>query len=408
MAKILLKGSERSPLPGARIVAPANPDERLEVSVLVRRRGHQAMQARVAQLAAGKRVAQLSREEFAREHGADPSDFAKVRAFAESQGLKVLEEHAARRTVILSGTVAQFSAAFGVQLHHVSCAGCTYRGRTGGIYLAGRVGRRGRGRSRTRQPPAGPASLSHPPARGQHQPARPRGVRHRTPRRRWRAFTGIRAATAPASASRSSNSAAATGPRTSARISAVSASPHLRSARSRSIRRRTVPPAMPTGPDGEVMLDIEVVGAIAPRRTHRGVLRAQHRCGLSRCDHHRDPRHDQQAVRHLHQLGRRGVDLDGAGDDGHGRCVPGRRDLGHHGVRRVRATAAPADGVSDGGDHVDFPASSPTRSPAAARSLQAARRGIASETVWNDGASGGASGRRHQQLLRRASVAART
>ena len=87
MAKILLKGSERSPLPGARIVAPANPDERLEVSVLVRRRGHQAMQARVSQLAAGKRVAQLSREEFAREHGADPSDFAKVRAFAESQGL---------------------------------------------------------------------------------------------------------------------------------------------------------------------------------------------------------------------------------------------------------------------------------------------------------------------------------
>ena len=103
--------------------------------MLVRRRGHQAMQARVAQLAAGKRVAQLSREEFAREHGADPSDFAKVRAFAESQGLKVLEEHAARRTVILSGTVAQFSAAFGVQLHHMSCAGCTYRGRTGGIYL---------------------------------------------------------------------------------------------------------------------------------------------------------------------------------------------------------------------------------------------------------------------------------
>ncbi len=49
--------------------------------------------------------------------------------------MKVLQEHAARRTVILSGTVAQFCAAFGVQLHQMSHAGGTYRGRTGGIYL---------------------------------------------------------------------------------------------------------------------------------------------------------------------------------------------------------------------------------------------------------------------------------
>src|SRR6202012_3716425 len=62
-------------------------------------------------------------------------DFAKVKAFAESQGLKVLEEHAARRSVVLAGTVAQLSAAFGEQLHHMSHANGTYRGRTGGIYL---------------------------------------------------------------------------------------------------------------------------------------------------------------------------------------------------------------------------------------------------------------------------------
>ena len=55
MAKILLKGSERSAVAGARVVAPANPAERLEVSVLVRRRGAQAMQSRVAALVAGKK-----------------------------------------------------------------------------------------------------------------------------------------------------------------------------------------------------------------------------------------------------------------------------------------------------------------------------------------------------------------
>ena len=55
MAKILLKGSERSAVPGARVVAPANPAERLEVSVLVRRRGKQAMQSRVAAISPVKR-----------------------------------------------------------------------------------------------------------------------------------------------------------------------------------------------------------------------------------------------------------------------------------------------------------------------------------------------------------------
>src|SRR5271170_1702868 len=135
MANILLKGSERSAVSGAHVIGPADPTERLEVSVLVRRRAPQAMQARVAALASGKRPAHLSREEFAREHGADPSDLAGVRSYAQAQGLKVLLEHAARRTVILSGTVAQFSAAFGVKLQRMSHPAGAYRGRTGGIYL---------------------------------------------------------------------------------------------------------------------------------------------------------------------------------------------------------------------------------------------------------------------------------
>ena len=95
MAKILLKGSERAAIPGARVVGPANPAERLEVSVLVRRRGQQALQARLAALAGGKRLAHLSRQDFARDHGADPSDIARVRSFAESPGLSLVHEHAA-------------------------------------------------------------------------------------------------------------------------------------------------------------------------------------------------------------------------------------------------------------------------------------------------------------------------
>jgi kumamolisin len=51
-----------------------------------------------------------------------------------------------------------------------------------------------------------------------------------------------------------------------------------------------------------------------------------------------------------------------------------------------------SDGVSGGGDHVDFPASSPHVLACGGTSLQANQTQIASESVWNDGASGGATG----------------
>jgi kumamolisin len=50
------------------------------------------------------------------------------------------------------------------------------------------------------------------------------------------------------------------------------------------------------------------------------------------------------------------------------------------------------DGVGDGQDHVDFPASSPYALACGGTSLQLSGSSISSEVVWNDGASGGATG----------------
>src|SRR5580692_4625994 len=136
MANITLKGSERVAMPGARVLAPADPTERLEVTMLVRRRAGAELRARVAQLAAGKASQPfLTREEFATRHGADAADLAAVRTFAAAHGLVVVLEHAARCTVVLSGTVAQFNAAFQVQLQRMQHDTCSYRGRTGPIAL---------------------------------------------------------------------------------------------------------------------------------------------------------------------------------------------------------------------------------------------------------------------------------
>src|SRR5205823_2400598 len=55
--------------------------------------------------------------------------------YATSAGMRVLESDRATRRVVLEGTVAQASAAFGVSLGTYEAAGLTYRGREGDVQL---------------------------------------------------------------------------------------------------------------------------------------------------------------------------------------------------------------------------------------------------------------------------------
>ena len=118
-------GSHREPLPGARAVGPAPPEERIDVTVLVRSRFSSGRAAAVEAL--GERPPQrrthLTREEYEAVHGAGPYDMAQVESFAFKHGLDVVESDVARRSVVLSGTVAQMSAAFAVDLQMFEYAG---------------------------------------------------------------------------------------------------------------------------------------------------------------------------------------------------------------------------------------------------------------------------------------------
>lgn len=77
----------------------------------------------------------LSREEFAKAHGAAPADLAKVKAFAAKNKLEVVSSSAAERSVKLSGTIRALSAAFDVKLMEYSHPDGNYRGRIGSIHL---------------------------------------------------------------------------------------------------------------------------------------------------------------------------------------------------------------------------------------------------------------------------------
>jgi kumamolisin len=87
-------------------------------------------------IAGAQREKHLSREEFARMHGAHPDALAKVREFAREYNLTIDKELPSERSVVLSGTVAAMSTAFGnVELHRYDSARGPYRGRTGEILV---------------------------------------------------------------------------------------------------------------------------------------------------------------------------------------------------------------------------------------------------------------------------------
>ena len=392
MASRPLRGSERSPLPNSRALGPADPAERLEVTLVVRPLDKPGLQDRMRKLAQGERsIAALSRAEFGRRHGASRADLDAVREFAEAHGLAVVQEHPGRRTLVLSGTVAQFNDAFGIELQHYSHPGGTYRGRTGPVHipeqldgvieavlgLDNRPQARAHFRMKTsntrRSRPALAAAASFTPVQLASLYDFPQGDGKGEcialielgggyqPQDIQSYFSGL-GLTAPA-------------------VTAVSVD-----------QGSNQPTGDPNGPDGEVMLDIEVAGAIAPAaaiavyfapNTDAGFLDA---VTTAIHDEVRKPSvisiswggpestWTQQAMSAMDQA------FQSAAAMGITVCV-------------AAGDSGATDGATDGANHVDFPASSSYALGCGGTSLQANGTTIVQEVVWNDGnPANGASG----------------
>ncbi len=130
---VAVRGSKKNPLPGARVIAPAAPDERVEVTIRIRPR--HPLPPKADLLAPLARPPILDHAAFEKRYGADPKDVAKVRKFAKDNDLTVVKATAASRSVLVSGTVADMSKAFGVTLQVYSYPHGTYRGRTGSVKI---------------------------------------------------------------------------------------------------------------------------------------------------------------------------------------------------------------------------------------------------------------------------------
>jgi kumamolisin len=334
----------------------------------------------------------LSRKEFEQQHGADPESIARIEAFAREHKLAVKEKSTARRTVILTGTVAAMSAAFGVELKQYQYSSGAYRGRTGPVQLPAEL----------QDVVEGVFGLDNRPQAKPH-------FRRRRERAGVRAavqdlsYTPVQVATLYHFPTGVDGSGECIGLiELGGGYNPTDLSTYwsqLKLTKTPSVSAVSVgngsnnPTGDPSGPDGEVMLDIEVAGAIAPgvkivayfaENTDAGFLNA---ITTAVHDSTNNPSiisiswggpessWTQQAMTSMDEAFQAAAAMAvtvcvAAGDDGS------------------------TDGVSDGVNHVDFPGSSPNVLACGGTRLVGSGDTITGETVWNElanneGATGG-------------------
>jgi kumamolisin len=370
-----LRGSRRSAPASVGPGTAAPPDAYAEITVVLRCR-HPQPRVRA------RRKAPLSIEELEAQRGASAEDVASVERFAHAHELTVVAVNAGRRTVVLSGTVANLSRAFSTELRMHDTPSGRFRLRTGPLYVPTDLTGVVEGVFGLDDRPAATPKVRYPSARA---------LTSYTPTQVGAAY-GF-----PTSLDGKGECIALIelgGGFKAAELDAYFAS--LKITPTPTVTAvgvdggRNAPTGDPQGPDGEVVLDIEVSGALAPGaaiavyfapNTDRGFIDA-----LLSAIHDKTRRPSvvsiswgsaesswtEQALKAfdgaLQDASLLGVTVCcAAGDGGSG------------------------DGAPDGLAHADFPASSAFALACGGTRL-VIDQGRSTETVWNDGANGATGG----------------
>ncbi|MCU1656340.1 MAG: peptidase, partial [Pseudonocardiales bacterium] len=361
-----LPGSERPPAPDAQPLAqPLDPQATLEATLVLRRQGDGPPGA-----------------------GADPDELRTVVDTLQGLGVSVVSADAPSRRVRVSGTVAALSRVFGAQLEQAESQApsgnrVTHRHRTGGLSVPAALDgivvavlgldNRPQARAQFRVAAAAAVTTSYTPLQ--------LGSIYRFPPGTDGTGQTIAIIELGGGYGQSDLDAYFSGLGiTAPSVTAVGVD-----------GAANQPGKDPQGADGEVLLDIEVAGALAPGA--RLVVYFAPNTDAGFLDAVSDAAHATPAPAAISISWGQNEDLwtaqarsamDGVFADA--------AALG------VTVTAAAGDnGSADGatsGDHADFPASSPHVLACGGTTLQAdtSTATISSETVWNGGASGGATG----------------
>jgi kumamolisin len=378
--KVILPGSERPAPAVASFAGTPDPNQQVTLTVTVRRR------APIPEIPSK----QFTREELAQQFGAAPADLQAVVDYAQSEGLTVIGTDVGTRAVTLSGTLAQTQKAFDAQVGVFQEGTRTFRARTGQLTIPASLAdviegifgfdqrkqahthyrRRGEGGFSTRAAQAqtsyAPLTVSqayqYPAANGAGQ------------------TIGIVELGGGYSSTDLNNYFAGLGVSPAPTVTAVSVGTGA-----------NAPTGDPNGPDGEVLLDIEVAGSIASganivvyfgENTTQGFLNA-----ITAAIH--DATNNPTVI---------SISW-GSAESGYTSQALTAYDQAFQDAKALGVTVCIAsgddgstDGVSDGQAHVDFPASSPNVLGCGGTFLSYSNGAIQSETVWNEGSGNGASG----------------
>jgi len=132
-----ISGSERYPVKNANEVGTPDPNEVVEVTVVLRSKGAGTQISSSREMSAQplKERRYLSREEFATANALNPDDLAKIEDFAHEHGLTIVKVSPGSSSISLSGTVTELSEAFGTKLSMYDSPTGKYRGRVGPVQV---------------------------------------------------------------------------------------------------------------------------------------------------------------------------------------------------------------------------------------------------------------------------------
>ncbi len=375
-----LPGSERSAAPDATPTGPVSPDTKISITLVLRRREP------VPDEALG---APIPRAEFSARYGADPAEVELVSRTLTELGAEVSEADPASRRIRISGTAGLLSQLFGAELSQASSTGptgnrVTHRHRTGGLSVPAPLDglvtavlgldNRPQARPKLRLAEAKSVATSYtPPQLGTiyQFPTGTDGTGQRI------AIVELGGGFEQADLDSYFSGLGIASPA----VSAVGVDGATNAGGQD-----------PNGADGEVLLDIEVIGALAPAadivvyfapNTDDGFLDAVSHAA------HADPTPVAMSISWGQNeddwTAQARIALDGALTDAVALGVT---------VTVASGDDGSTDRATDGNSHVDFPASSPHALACGGTRLAAdpATGAVSSETVWNNGAGNGASG----------------
>jgi kumamolisin len=399
-----LPGSERAVFQGARKSGKVPSSERITVTVIVRPRPTLPSSGTGVDDMARLRPSQrtyLKHEEFEDARGASREDLAAVERFARTHSLDVVQVDASRRIVMLSGTASNLGNAFGTELARYRHPTGTFRGRTGPIYLPTELAPIVQAvLGLDNRPQARPHFRQLAPKPKPPKPTKPKKPTKGAPKPTSVAYTPSQVAGLydfPTGLDGTGQTVAILelgggfNPQdlqtyfgslgiSSPSVTAVSVDGGTNS-----------PTNDPNGPDGEVMLDIEVVGCVAPKadivvyfapNTDQGFID-----GVTTAIH--DQQHHPSVISiswgsaestwTAQSMNALNLAFQDAASLGISVCVAS----GDHGS---------SDGVTDGLAHADFPASAPYALGCGGTRLESNAKQITGEAVWNDQPADGAGG----------------